>query len=292
MSGMVGMSGGAGGWRLQVRHHTGFRYAKDVHTSYNEARLTPPDTETQLVIEHQVEVHPAAVLSRYRDYWGTWVHAFDLHRPHKELAVTGHSVVVTGMRSVEPAPDLSWEELHSPAVSDAWCEFLDSTAYSPLDQEMRAVAEPFADAPTPRAAVEGIVAWLGGTMEYQKGSTTVATTAPEALRAGRGVCQDFAHVGLAMIRSLGIPGRYTSGYLHPSDDAPIGVAVSGDSHAWIEAWLGSWAPYDPTSGVPVETRHVVIAHGRDYADVPPLKGVYHGGPSEALDVHVELTRLA
>jgi transglutaminase-like putative cysteine protease len=280
------------GWRLQVRHHTGYRYAKDVHASYNEARLTPPDTETQLVIEHQVEVHPGAVLSRYRDYWGTWVHAFDLHRPHRELSVTGHSVVVTGMRPTDPAPDMDWEELLSPVVEDAWCEFLDPTPYTPIDAAVRSAAARFADAPTPREAVEGVVAWVRESLEYEKGSTTVATTAPEALHAGQGVCQDFAHVVLAMIRALGIPGRYVSGYLHPSDDAVVGEAVAGESHAWIEAWLGSWNSYDPTSGVPVDARHVVVALGRDYADVPPLKGIYHGGPSEALDVNVELTRLA
>jgi transglutaminase-like putative cysteine protease len=227
------------GWRLQVLHHTGYRYAHDVHASYNEARLTPPDTETQLVVEHHVDVHPGAVLSRYRDYWGTWVHAFDLHRPHRELSVTGHSVVVTGMRATEPAGDLDWTELTSAPVADAWCEFLDATTYTTIDADVRAAAEPFADAPTPRDAVERSVAWIRDTMEYEKGSTTVGTTAAEALRAGRGVCQDFTHLGLALVRTLGIPARYTSGYLHPSDDAPIGEAVSGDSHAWIEAWLGA-----------------------------------------------------
>jgi transglutaminase-like putative cysteine protease len=280
------------GWRLQVRHHTGYRYASDVHASYNEARLTPPDTANQLVIEHHVEVHPGAVLSRYRDYWGTWVHAFDLHRPHRELAVAGHSVVVTGMRTTERDEELPWAELRTEAVRDAWCELLGTTSYTAVDTELLSIVEQFSGASTPRDAINGVVAWIGDTMEYEKGSTTVATTAPEALRAGRGVCQDFAHLALALVRSLGIPARYTSGYLYPADEAPVGETTSGESHAWIEAWMGAWTPFDPTSGVEVGGRHVVVAHGRDYADVPPLKGVYHGGPSEALDVNVELTRLA
>ena len=96
-----------------------------------------------------------------------------------------------------------------------------------------------------------------------------------------------------MVRGLGIPARYTSGYLHPSDeDATIGEVTAGESHAWIEAWVGEWIALDPTSGDDVGSRHVVVAHGRDYGDVPPLKGVYHGGNAEALDVSVELTRLA
>ena len=89
------------------------------------------------------------------------------------------------------------------------------------------------------------------------------------------------------------PGAVPSGYLHPAEeDAPIGTTVAGESHAWFEAWLGAWMPYDPTNGAPVGSRHVVVAHGRDYGDVPPLKGVYHGGPAGDLDVKVELTRLA
>lgn len=263
-----------------------------MHASYNEARLTPPDTENQLVIEHHVEVQPGAVLSRYRDYWGTWVHAFDLHRPHRELAVAGHSVVVTGMRTAPPDDELQWTELRTEAVRDAWCELLGNTNYTAVDDELLEIAAPFSAAATPRDAIDQVVGWIGDTMEYQQGSTTVATTAPEALQAGRGVCQDFAHLGLALVRALGIPARYTSGYLHPSDEAQVGETTSGESHAWIEAWLGGWTPFDPTSRAEVGARHVVVAHGRDYADVPPLKGVYHGGPSEALDVNVELTRLA
>jgi transglutaminase-like putative cysteine protease len=195
--------------------------------------------------------------------------------------------------STGPSPDeLPWTQLRTEAVRDSWCELLGNTSYTAVDDELLAIAEPFADAPTPRDAIDQVVGWIGDTMEYEKGSTTVATTAPEACRAGRGVCQDFAHLGLALVRALGIPARYTSGYLHPSDEAEVGETTSGESHAWIEARLGAWTPFDPTSGAEVGARHVVVAHGRDYADVPPLKGVYHGGASEALDVNVELTRLA
>jgi transglutaminase-like putative cysteine protease len=281
------------GWRLRVRHHTGYRYSTDVHASYNEARLTPADTASQQVTEHRIDVKPGASLTRYRDYWGTWVHSFDLNRVHRELAVSGYSVVETGLRPTEPAEDLTWSGMRSTAVQDAWCEYLSTTLYTALDEQVQSVSGEFAGAATPRDAVEGVSAWIHEGMEYEKGSTTVTTTAPEALRARRGVCQDFAHLGLAMVRGLGIPARYTSGYLHPSDeDAPIGEVTAGESHAWIEAWVGEWVALDPTSGDDVGSRHVVVAHGRDYGDVPPLKGVYHGGNAEALDVSVELTRLA
>ena len=128
-------------------------------------------------------------------------------------------------------------------------------------------------------------------MEYLTGSTTVATLAPEAYRRRAGVCQDFAHVLLGILRAAGIPARYASGYLHPGSDAPIGMAVTGQSHAWVEAWVGQWVPIDPTNQVPVGECHVLVATGRDYADVTPLKGIYNGGPAESLGVKVELTRV-
>lgn len=279
------------GWRLRVRHHTGFVYEHDVHASYNEARLTPADSATQRVTEHQIDVAPGAALTRYRDYWGTIVHSFDLNQPHRELTVSGSSVVETGVRP-EPREGVTWLDLRSDGVQDRWCEFLSTTLYSALDDEVRHVAEGFASAPTPKDAVDGVIGWIHDEMEYEAGSTTVTTTAPEALRARRGVCQDFAHLALALVRALGIPARYTSGYLHPSDEAELGVVTAGESHAWIETWVGEWLAHDPTNGRAVGPRHVVVAHGRDYGDVPPLKGVFHGGPAGDLDVQVELTRLA
>jgi transglutaminase-like putative cysteine protease len=134
------------------------------------------------------------------------------------------------------------------------------------------------------------VEWVRGRLRYEQGATTVSSSAADALAEGRGVCQDFAHLALALLRSAGIPARYVSGYLYPNEDGGAGE-VQGQSHAWIEAWVGDWAPFDPTSGTTPGERHVVVARGRDYADVAPLKGIYHGGPSDALHVVVALTRL-
>jgi transglutaminase-like putative cysteine protease len=127
-------------------------------------------------------------------------------------------------------------------------------------------------------------------LRYEQGATTVSSSAADALAEGRGVCQDFAHLALALLRGAGIPARYVSGYLYPVEDGAAGE-VQGQSHAWIEAWVGDWVPFDPTSGTTPGERHVVVARGRDYADVAPLKGIYHGGPSEALHVVVALTRV-
>ena len=118
------------------------------------------------------------------------------------------------------------------------------------------------------------------------------STAGDAWRAREGVCQDYAHVTLVLLRAMGIPARYVSGYLHTDPDAALGAVVRGESHAWIEAWTGGWWAYDPTNGIGVGERHVWVATGRDYADVAPLKGIYSGSGASALDVSVEISRLA
>jgi transglutaminase-like putative cysteine protease len=145
---------------------------------------------------------------------------------------------------------------------------------------------------TPIDAVHETVAAVRDGLAYEQGSTTVSTSAEEAWRAGRGVCQDFAHVTLAILRLLGIPSRYVSGYFHPEPEAAIGETLVGESHAWVEAWVGDWLAVDPTNGAPVGERHVLIARGREYRDVTPLKGVYTGAASWTPTVVVEVTRRA
>ena len=113
------------------------------------------------------------------------------------------------------------------------------------------------------------------------------------MEAGRGVCQDFAHAAIAVLRCSGVPARYVSGYLHPKAEAAIGETVSGESHAWIEAWDGdTWVAHDPTNGRPAGRDHVLVATGRDYSDVAPVKGVIAGGGTSQMDAAVEITRLA
>jgi transglutaminase-like putative cysteine protease len=278
-------------WRIAITHTTGYRYRREVTSSYNEARITPISSDRQLVLESSVAVSPAAVAFRYWDYWGTLVHAFDIHVPHVELSVTGTSVVETSGRPDPPDELVTWSELARPELRDRFAELLAPTAHVPLDDDLKAAAEPFRREPTPAAACAAAVAWVKGRLRYQKGTTDVSTPAADVLRQGSGVCQDFAHVTLAMLRALGIPARYVSGYLHPHEDAELGTALVGESHAWIEAWTGDWEAFDPTNGVVAE-RHVVVGRARDYSDLSPLHGIYHGGPAEALGVSVALTRLS
>ena len=161
-----------------------------------------------------------------------------------------------------------------------------------VDDAVLAIADGLRRQRTPGDAVAELGAWIRDHVVYEPGATDVSTTAVQVLAARRGVCQDFAHLALAVLRAAGIPARYVSGYLYPDTEGLIDETYAGQSHAWIEAWVGDWHPLDPTSGSAVGERHVVVARGRDYADVVPLKGVYNGGPSVSLDVSVELTRVA
>jgi transglutaminase-like putative cysteine protease len=274
-------------WRIGIKHETGYRYVADVTSSYNEARMTPLTTDRQLVVQSLVRVEPNVRTFRYWDYWGTIVDAFDIHTPHTDLTITGESIVETSAaRPVEES--ISWDDLGRDSVKDEFAELLAPTTYVPLmvdaEGEMRGAGSPL-------DACVAACDWVRARLRYERGATTVSSSAADALVAGSGVCQDFAHLGLALLRGLGIPGRYVSGYLYPVEDGGSGV-VEGQSHAWMEAWVGDWCAFDPTSGTVPGERHVVVARGRDYADVAPLKGIYHGGPSEELQVTVELTRLA
>jgi len=278
-------------WRIGIRHVTGYEYERSVTSSYNEARITPISNDRQLVLESKVEVSPAAVIYRYWDWWGTLVHSFDLQEPHDALMITGTSIVETSGAPDPPTP-VSWAELAGDSVRDRFSELLGTSTYVPLDDRVRRAAGNFDRALDPLATCDAVVAWVRDRLRYERGTTTVSTTAGDALEIGSGVCQDFTHVALGLLRARGIPARYVSGYLHPSSKAEPGQVLAGQSHAWVEAWVGEWMPFDPTNGGPVGERHVVVGRARDYSDLAPLNGIFHGGPAKALGVTVELTRLA
>jgi len=276
-------------WRLAVEHTTEHRYGGVVLASYNEARITPPSSEAQLVMDHEIAIRPVTRMLRYVDYWGTKVTAFDVHEPHERLLVHGRSLVETGLRPGVAAP-VSWEVLTGASCHDEFHEFLGPSPYVPPDAQFSAIAREITAGLGPVAAVEAVADWTRAHLAYERGSTTVRTTAVEALTLGRGVCQDFVHVALGLLRALGIPARYASGYLHPEEDAQVGARVMAESHAWLDAWIGAWHPVDPTNGATVAERHVLVARGRDYSDVTPFKGVYHGPTSEGVSVQVAVTR--
>lgn len=278
-------------WRVRVIHTTGYRYRSPVIQSYNEVRVTPRSDRKQNVVVSRVETTPATRQYRYVDYWGTAVTSFDLHAPHTQLKVVGSSVVETS-GEVEPIRTGTWADLRADNLVDRYTELLEPTAYTPRDRELGAVARTLRKGKTPAEAVLEASQWVHQQLKYQSGTTGVHSSAVDSYQAKEGVCQDFAHVTLVLLRAMGIPARYVSGYLHTKPDGELKETVRGESHAWIEAWTGGWWGYDPTNAIPIGPRHIWVALGRDYADVAPLKGIYSGGDATALEVTVDITRLA
>ncbi|MEB3983407.1 transglutaminase family protein [Mycobacterium sp. 663a-19] len=278
-------------WRMRVVHTTGYAYQSPVTASYNEARLTPRSDARQNVILNRVETIPATRSYRYIDYWGTAVTAFDLHAPHTDLTVTSSSVIETE----EPEPvamEAGWGDLRSEAVIDRFDELLRPTAHTPSSKRVASVGKKIAKNHKPQEAVVAAAKWAHDELDYLPGTTGVHSSGLDALNEGKGVCQDFVHLSLMMLRAMGIPARYVSGYLHPKRNAIVGDTVDGRSHAWIQAWTGGWWNYDPTNDTEITEQYVSVGVGRDYTDVSPLKGIYSGEGATDLDVTVEVTRLA
>ncbi|MBD8058427.1 transglutaminase family protein [Cellulomonas sp. JH27-2] len=275
--------------RLRVTHTSTFRYSGPVQASYNEARMTPLSQAGQTVVDSRLSIEPHTWTNDYRDYWGTAVTAFEVLTPHDSLVITAEHVVEVSDRAPVRTP-ATWETLASPDVRDRLAEFLSDTPTTAAPDDVVALAAAAAQGLEPEAAAEAVCLALRDQVEYIPGVTSVHTPATEAWQARAGVCQDLAHLAVGALRSLGIPARYVSGYLHPARDGEIGETVSGESHAWVEWWVGDWVAFDPTNRVPAGSHHVVLARGRCYDDVPPLRGIYAGRGTQELDVRVEITR--
>jgi transglutaminase-like putative cysteine protease len=285
--------------RLDIRYQTQFRYAHPVRESNNELRACPTTDDRQQLVSYRLTTRPAARVLATTDYWGTRVDAFGMRAPHRELEIAAESTVETFPgRIMAAAPTLA--QLSDPLFREEHIEYLERTAHVDwgpnVEAEARRRAEPLGD------DVAGVLLSLyraGGTLlRYVPGATFVGMPVDEVLACGEGVCQDFTHLAIALCRSVGIPARYVSGYLFATDDA-TGAAGDADTvvvqtHAWIEVALpgAGWWALDPTNHQEVGEQHVKIGHGRDYDDVPPLRGVFSGPAEHEMDVEVEMRRVA
>ncbi|ONI60452.1 transglutaminase [Leifsonia sp. ALI-44-B] len=279
--------------RLRIVHKTGFSYQGQVKASYNEARMLPSTTDGQFVLSSTIEIQPTASQHAYVDYFGTRVTAFELLTPHQELSLQASSLVEVRPRAHAEA-STSWDDL--PGIAGLRLETQEQTAQTrrtePSEDLMKLARDIAEKHDNPCEAASEIARTIGEQMEYVQGVTSVHTSAAEAWADRRGVCQDITHIVLGALRSVGIPARYVSGYLHPKPNAEIGETVVGESHAWVEWFCGSWHGFDPTNMLDIGDRHVLVGRGRDYQDVAPLRGVYAGPFRSSLFVSVEITREA
>jgi transglutaminase-like putative cysteine protease len=279
--------------RYRIEHISRYKYDRSVSASFNEVRLTPLQAPWQIRIESTLAIDPMTWSYHYTDYWGTEVRAFEASSAHHALDIRATSVVeVDPGRRPQPV-ELSWSDLRDAALRDRFVEYLAQRPVTDPPSELADLADSIAADHPPGVAALQISRAVHEAMTYTAGVTEVHTTAAQAWDARQGVCQDYAHLVVGALRHVGMPARYVSGYLHPPDHPHIGDSARGESHAWVEWWLGEWAPHDPTNFADVADRHVTVGTGRDYADVPPIKGIVAGQHNTvSLEVSVELTRLS
>ncbi|MER5432051.1 transglutaminase family protein [Streptomyces sp. NPDC002588] len=277
--------------RLRIRHTTRVSYAQAAVSSHNEVRMTPLTLPGQTTLDSRVTIRPAATTWSYWDYWGTQVTAFELMDPHADLTITASSLVETAPPEPLPQP-LDWADVAERTAGSRLLEFAASTARTTVPPKLVKKARKAAAGLDPHDTAVAVSALVADRVSYLPGATGVNTSATEAWEQGAGVCQDIAHVTIALLRGLGLPTRYVSGYLHPEREAELHRPVAGQSHAWIEYWAGDWHGYDPTNRTRADESHVVVGRGRDYDDVTPHKGIYRGVAGGPPEVTVEFTRVA
>jgi transglutaminase-like putative cysteine protease len=277
--------------RYRIVHTTSMTYDQPVRASHNELRMSPLNEPGQTTLDNRIRIKPFTWSHLYRDYWGTHVTALECLSAHDHLDIESTSTVERSP-VVPPGDCLGWSALADDAVRDRSYEWLMLSRRTRPGDGIVALAESVRGMDTPRDAALRVCELVGEHLTYEQGVTGVHSSGEDAWDEGRGVCQDYAHIAIGALRRLGIPARYVSGYLSPQRDSEVGESSAGESHAWLEFWDGDWVPADPTNGVPVGQEHVVVARGRDYEDVPPLKGVYSGHGVATLSVEVRFTRLA
>ncbi|WP_210585139.1 transglutaminase family protein [Streptomyces sp. GESEQ-35] len=276
--------------RLRIKHITSVSYAQPAASSHNEVRMTPLTVPGQTTLDARVSITPATATWSYWDYWGTQVTGFDLMDPHADLTITATSLVETAPPQALPeAPE--WTEIAGRTADSRLLEFANATVRTTVPAELVAKAREASAGLDPHGTAIAVSALVADRVSYLPGTTGVNTSAAEAWEQGAGVCQDIAHVTIALLRGVGLPTRYVSGYLHPEREAELHRPVAGQSHAWVEYWAGDWCGYDPTNRTRADESHVVVGRGRDYDDVTPHKGIYRGVAGGPPEVTVEFTQV-
>ncbi len=283
--------------RYRLVHSTEFLYDGAVSESYNEVRLRPIDDDLQSCLSFRLVTSPPSRGASFRDAYGNWIHQFNILPDHRRLKIEAESVVLA---HDAPSPEsngasLSYLDLHRAELFEEHYDFVAPSAFVPYLPELREILE------STEAASDGTVKgfaqdasdYIHNNFAYVKGATHVHSSVEDSLALKAGVCQDFAHLLLGVVRMRGVPARYVSGYLVPgtagASDAKQEDVIGGQaSHAWAEVYVpgSGWLGLDPTLGKPVGLRHIRVAYGRDYGDVPPVRGVYKGRAGQQLSVDV------
>jgi transglutaminase-like putative cysteine protease len=260
--------------QLKIQHTTTFTYDHLISEAYTEMRLKPLDADGQRCLSFRLTTEPHDTVLRYADQFGNDVRHFDFIQPHQRLMVSAISEVLT--------PDLYIANSSSLSPLDEF-NYLSPTEYAPHTSELAAFSASHRLFDNPMESALTLMHVIYETLVYEKGATDVKTTADQALALGRGVCQDFSHIMLAACRLQNIPARYVSGYLYNN-------GYDAASHAWVDVLVPErgWISLDPTHNTEQTGQYVRVAVGRDYADVPPTRGIFKGNAKEKMDVEVSV----
>jgi transglutaminase-like putative cysteine protease len=287
--------------QLRVVHETSYEYSSRVDLAYHVAYLQPARTAYQQLDAFALDIHPSpSHRSTGRDSYGNQREVFSLYRPHEELHVRSESTVQMTPRfeSLDATTSPAWDEVreeleyHAGAVFQPETEFTFASPFVPLLPQLRDYAA--TSFPAARPLLVGaldLMRRIHADFTYDTKSTDIATPLAVAFAQRRGVCQDYAHVAIGALRSLGLPAAYVSGYLmsNPPPDRPRLIGADA-SHAWVRVWcpVNGWIEFDPTNDCFVSSGHVTLASGRDYGDVTPVRGVIRGGGRHELTVRVSV----
>lgn len=276
-----------------IRHVTRFRYSAPVRENFTEVRKQPRSEGSQRCVNFSLHTSPRARVLAYRDDFGNYIHHFDIPGRHGDLTITAQALV-----EMQPLPVLpnalepgAWEQLDAMTANDAYFDYLMPSKAVVASPELDGLAVTLGldRSRDPLTMLRRLNSAMFDYFDYAPQTTTIDTPIADAIIAGRGVCQDFAHIMLGLLRSVGVPARYVSGYLF-NRSGSHDRSVAEASHAWVEALLPGlgWIGFDPTNDLIAGDRHIRTAVGRDYHDVPPTRGVYRGAADTELSVAVQV----
>jgi len=278
-----------------VRHSTTFRYEPAVRESVMEVRMQPRSEASQRCLSFTLDVTPAANITQYRDSTGNTVHHFDIAGSHTEVKVIAQSTVqVQAAPAPRPSEAGDWADLDAMTDADDYWEMMLPSQFARSSEALERLAKELQVERRggPLAVLTQLNEGIYNSFAYVPNSTKVDSPIEEALVNRQGVCQDFAHIMIALTRSHRIPSRYVSGYLfHREENGHQDRSLEGASHAWVEAFVPrlGWTAFDPTNNLIGGDRHIRVAIGRDYADVPPTRGVHKGEAQSILSVAVTVS---
>lgn len=282
--------------KFSIRHTTAYHYSQPVWDSFNDAHLCPVSDDYQVCQSFDLEIAPpSSSILRRLDFYTNQVHHFEVMEPHSSLSVTARSIVETFTDARDHSQPIPLARLAGLDREDRYYDFLSTSPRVGLGpmwtHEAKAIVCGIEDV---RQQAEAIMRFIHEQFSYVSGSTHVGSRIEEVFPQRRGVCQDFAHIMIALCRAVRIPARYVSGYFHVERPSHAAANDNSVSHAWVECFLPGigWVAYDPTHNRRAGDRYIELARGRDYDDVRPLAGTYRGTAEVKLEVSVLVERVA